>query len=309
LYPQWRNSAAGGERLSMFFSALLFRFFLHSLDLWRFTELEAEPKIGAMMDDGGNVAVGLGTEEVGTALRMKPVTAVFFVVLATTVPVGLPADTETPAMITGLIKLLASPSSWLSGTKPSMPHKLVGFGKSLEAIFDPSLNTAAGTTVGLIVHFRSGVVCRWGTAQSGLEVCVILITVILGITFETVYIVFTTVVVVALGVIVVIGTLVVLGTVIVRASSVVVFVTVKIVVELTRGVDVILTVTVGVIVLVDCGPTISEKSRWYAIGWASPLLEMMMTLHSPEVSWVSFMGLFHWVRIGAAESSVNLPCW
>ena len=40
-------------------------------------------------------------------------------------------------------------------------------------------------------------------------------------------------------------------------------------------------VTVGVTVVVACGPTESEKSRWNAIGSASPLFEISMTDRSP----------------------------
>ena len=44
-------------------------------------------------------------------------------------------------------------------------------------------------------------------------------------------------------------------------------------------------------VLVDCGPTVREKSRSYAIGSPLPLLLRIRTDQSPEKSWSLSNGL------------------
>ena len=81
-----------------------------------------------------------------------------------------------------------------------------------------------------------------------------------------------------------------------------VIISVEVTVALTTGVIAVCTVTVGINVVVACGPTMSEKSRWYAIGHASPLFEITISDHSPLESW--FLSSGH-VTVSGVSSGVK----
>jgi hypothetical protein len=87
-----------------------------------------------------------------------------------------------------------------------------------------------------------------------------------------------------LGVMVLVGETVVEGSVTVDCGNVVVAISVSTEVALTTGVDTTGTTTVGVYVVVCWAPTVSVKSRSYAIGAPLPLLLMIRIDHSPEYS-------------------------
>lgn len=134
---------------------------------------------------------------------------------------------------------------------------------------------AAEMIVGLILHFLSGVCCLLGTLQVGVIILVTLVTVAFGTTRLTVYRTLVAVAVTGRGVMYLVGIITTEGDVRVAGTRVVMFVAVVIWVILaylvrasrcneksiyTIGVLVMFAVTVGVMVRVLCGPTLSEKS-------------------------------------------------
>lgn len=119
---------------------------------------------------------------------------------------------------------------------------------------------AAWMRVGVMWQVGSGLHCFGGIEQLAVTTVVLLEITIVGMVFVIVSKVFVVVTVTRRGVMVLVGERVVEGSVMVDFGSVVVEVSVSTEVELTTGVVVNGTVTVGVYVAVCCGPTERVKS-------------------------------------------------